>query len=172
MLHRLHLLCPLGPEYLRQGYALRHTVVLVGVLGLWRHWPFDAGGQPKGKNQLQKGVPDHIEAHLLEKIKVDGHDCLCIRDLDQIGDLELHFGLLYSSVFTEDGGTCKVLGHIVRRVYSLDLELARTTEWYLGIAWFALYLGISIMLQITGTKVATVLSEIMAVIILILTSVF
>lgn len=42
--------------WVRQGYALRHTVVLVGVLGLWRHWPFDAGGQSEGKNKLQKRV--------------------------------------------------------------------------------------------------------------------
>jgi hypothetical protein len=165
MLHRLQLLCPLGLEYLRQGYALHHTVVLVGVLGLWRHWPFDTGGQSEGKNQLQKRDSG-------SRCEVDGHDYLRIRDLDQAGDLELHFGSLHGSVFTEDGGTCKVLGHIVKRVCSLDLELVRTTEWYLGIAWFALYLGISIMLQIAGAKVATVLLEAMAVIILTLTSVF
>ena len=27
---------------------------------------------------------------------------------------EVHFGSLHGSVFTEDGGTCKVLGHIVK----------------------------------------------------------
>jgi len=130
------------------------------------------GGNPRVKTNYKKGIPDHIEARLSEKIEVDGHDCVRIRDLDRAGDLELRFGSLRGSVFTEDGGTCKVLGHILKRVCSLDLELVRTTEWYLGIAWFALYLGISIMLQITGTKVATVLLEVMAVIILILTSVF
>ncbi|XTI85802.1 hypothetical protein V2W45_1466632 [Cenococcum geophilum] len=130
------------------------------------------GGNPRVKTNYKKGFPDRIEARLLEKIDVDGHDCLGIRDLDQAGDLGLHFGSLHGSVFTKDDGTCKVLGHIAKRVYSLDLELVRTTEWYLGIAWFALYLGISIMLQIAGTKVATVLLEVMAVVILILTSVF
>jgi hypothetical protein len=130
------------------------------------------GGNPRVKTNYKKGLRITSRHVFLEKIEVDGHDCLRIRDLDQAGDLELHFGSLHGSVFTKDGGTCKVLGHIVKRVCSLDLELVRTTEWYLGIAWFTLYLGISIMLQIAGTKVATVLLEVMAVIILILTSVF
>ncbi|ORY01423.1 hypothetical protein BCR34DRAFT_605919 [Clohesyomyces aquaticus] len=130
------------------------------------------GGNPRVKMSFEDGIPGHIEARLVEKVQVRGHESLHIQELDPAGDLELHFGYQQGSVFTGDSSSCLVPGHIVKRVCALKLVITRPPEWYVGIVWFALYLCISIMLQIAGTKVAQIGSQIMSVFILILTSVF
>jgi hypothetical protein len=140
-------------------------------------WAFGAigllmlGGNPRVVVDPGKKVPEWIQERLYMPQEGDAAGAGRTLKVDGSGNMVLKFGYLSGSTFTECEDTCVVPGHIVESICSWDLCLRRTWAWYTGIIWFTLYLGISIALQIAGSKVATVPSEIMAVAILIVTSV-
>ena len=85
--------------------------------------------------------------------------------------IEIEFGSLHGSIYTPDYGTCLVPIEVARAVCSWDLEYARGWKWFAGVVWFGIMLLFSVMLQIAGIKCATIWSEIMGVVLLIVTSV-
>ena len=85
--------------------------------------------------------------------------------------LQIEFGSVHGSVFTPDYGTCTVPLDVVRAVCSWDIEFSRTWRWFLGTSWFGLMLLCSIVLQVAGIKRATLWSEVLGVVLLLVTSV-
>lgn len=118
--------------------------------------------QEAGNSLSISPLPDNIEGTV-----DDGR-----LETDINGNVNLSFGSLHGSIFTDDQGKCHIPGTALEAICSLEMTLTRTYGWYLAIIWFLLHLAASITLQIAGAKVATVASEIMGVGILIATSVF
>lgn len=114
------------------------------------------GGNPRVQIDQSKPAPKHIQ-----------------RRLDNLTDdyVRLEFGSLHGSVFVNDRGACGLPSELVKAVCRWRLRIQRSWYWYLGMAWFAMFLAISIALQIAGSTVATTRSEIMSIVILIATSV-
>ena len=83
----------------------------------------------------------------------------------------MQFGSLHGSVFTEDKGTCYLPAHVVRKICSSDLELCRTPGWVAGMAWCGLQLALSMVLQIAASQGAVVGSEVLGIVVLIVTAV-
>ena len=134
------------------------------------------GGNPRVRLvslELPPFVKDRIEA-LVCKDSVNDNDLdSCQSDekaRQRVQLIEVEFGSLHGSIYTPDYGTCVVPLEVVRAVCCWDLEFLRPRMWYVGVLWFASMLLCSVVLQIAGTKCATIWSEIMGVIVLIVTS--
>jgi len=84
--------------------------------------------------------------------------------------VRLNFGSLHGSVFTSDNGHCYLSLRVFRSVCKYDLQLFRPRSWYLGMSWCGFLLALSIILQIVGSQSATVGSEILGIVMLILTA--
>lgn len=114
------------------------------------------GGNPRVQIDHSKPAPKHIQERL---------------DSLTDGYTRLEFGSLHGSVFVNDQGACGAPCDLVKSVCRWRLRIRRNWYWHVGMAWFSLFLMISITLQIAGSRVATTRSEVMAIILLIATSV-
>ena len=114
------------------------------------------GGNPCVTIDQSKPPPAHILARL-----------------DAIEDefTTLEFGSLHGLAYLQDQGSCPVATDVVRTVCRWRIKLTRSWGWHFGMAWFVSFLFLSIVLQIAASKVSTVKSEIMSIVLLLLTSV-
>jgi hypothetical protein len=128
-------------------------------------WTFGAtgllmlGGNPRVQIDGGKSIPKHIMSRL-----------------DDLNDLpedfvSLDFGSMHGSIFTLDRGSCYVHKSIVKAVCGWNLRLRRKWGWGTSIMWFTLHIGASVALQVAGSKVATVYSQILGIVVLFLTSI-
>lgn len=139
-----------------------------------------------GGNLRVKFVDQEIPAFVRDRIEDLAHKDVDKNDVSEAkkdsGDsdedarqrvqlVQLEFGSLHGSIYTPDYGTCNVPLEVIRAVCSWDLEFSRRWSWYVGMLWFASMLLCSIVLQVAGTKCATIGSEIMGVFLLLVTSV-
>jgi hypothetical protein len=125
-------------------------------------WTFGAcgllmlGGNPRVKINSKKAIPNHIQSRL------DDLPCDFV---------ELKFGSLHGSVFTEDRGACHVHKDIIAEICSWNLVPKRRWGWHTSVIWYALHIGTSVALQVAGSRVATVESQILGICILVSTSI-
>lgn len=125
-------------------------------------WTFGAtgllllGGNPRVKIDNRKAIPKHIQSRL------DSLPCDFV---------ELQFGSLHGSIYTQDRGACYVHKDIIREICSWNLILTRKWGWHASVLWFALHIGTSVALQVAGSRVATIFSQIMGIGILVSTSI-
>ena len=114
------------------------------------------GGNPRVTIDQSKPPPAHILARL-----------------DAIEDefIILEFGSLHGSAYLQDQGSCPIATGVARAVCRWRIKLTRSWGWLFGMTWFASFLLLSIVLQIAASKVSTVKSEIMSIVLLLLTSV-
>ena len=161
----------------------------VGAIGL-----LALGGHPRVK-VITTTLPDHVAQRLAaleadipqndtesgnEKDKVKDKDkeaekakTVVVKDTDKYHvnrGVQLNFGSIHGSVYTPDHGHCTLPIDVVRKIASWDIELTRTHTWGVLFVWWGLTLLVSIALQITGSQVATVESEIFSVLVLLLTA--
>ena len=80
------------------------------------------------------------------------------------------FGSLHGSHYRADRGHCYVPTSILRDVLCWKLELVRTWPWCAAMLWFGSFLLTSIALLIIGAKIATLGSQILAIVVLVTTS--
>ena len=85
-------------------------------------------------------------------------------------DIQLNFGSIHGSVYTPDHGHCMLPIDVVRKIAGWDLQLTRTRTWGVLFLWWGMMLLLSVGLQIAGSQVATVESEIFSVAVLLVTS--
>ncbi|OQU98471.1 hypothetical protein CLAIMM_04256 [Cladophialophora immunda] len=148
------------------GNAAPYLIQLCSIAS----WAFGAigllmlGGNPRVRIKRDKETPTWVEERF-DALPLDG------AEEGKCRQAELKFGYLQGTTFTPVQGSCRVPLDIVKLICQWDLILTRSCAWYGGMIWCAAYLGVSIVLQIAGAKVATVPAEVMAVVILILTSV-
>jgi hypothetical protein len=114
------------------------------------------GGNPRVSIDQSKPAP----AHILERLDaIEGHFTT------------LEFGSLHGSAYLQDQGSCPVAADVVRAVCRWRIKLTRSWGWLLGMAWFASFLFLSVVLQIAASKVSSIKSGIMSIVFLLLTSV-
>jgi hypothetical protein len=140
----------------RLAYAVQFSSLIawaVGAVGL-----LVMGGNPRVKI-VRKAVPDHIEARLpsLDYIHKD--------------DIEVEFGSFHGSVYTPDRGTCTLPPHVVRSICEWDLKFTRSKSWMVGMIWFIMLLLLSVILQVAGSSVSTLWSDIVGIVVLLCTSI-
>lgn len=113
------------------------------------------GGNPRVEINDNKAIPNHIRSRL---------------DALPSDFVELQFGSLHGSVFTQDRGACHVHKDIIESVCSWNLFLKRKWGWNSSVVWY-LHMATSVALQVAGSKVATIWSQVMGIIILVSTSI-
>lgn len=145
--------------------AVSHMIQICSLLS----WAFGAtgllmlGGNPRIRIERQAHIPERFKDRLSERTE---------KDSNKNGQLiALTFGSLHGSIFTPDRGTCSLPVEVVDDICGWKLRLIRTHWWYVGMLWFLSFLGISIVLQIAGSAVSTLSSEVMGVSFLIITSI-
>ncbi|KAF3934466.1 hypothetical protein ABW19_dt0202116 [Dactylella cylindrospora] len=167
----------IGYAMLKNNFFGRGLPFIVQICSLCA-WAFGAvgllmiGGNPRVK-MVKSEIPEHIEARL-NRLNGVVYDVTTNTWSRPSGPeyLELKFGYLQGSNFTPSAkGSCLVHRDIIREVLSMHLSLSRPLSYKLYMGWFVLFLGISVALQIAGSLVATLYSQILAVIILIVTAV-
>ena len=84
--------------------------------------------------------------------------------------VKVNFGSLHGSKYRHDRGSCSVPNEILQAVCRWHFQLVRTYHWWVGMTWFSMFLLLSITLLIAGSKVAVLGSQIMAISLLVLTS--
>jgi len=94
----------------------------------------------------------------------------CQRKADDNGDIALHFGCLHSTNYASYQDTCTITFDEAKMICGLAMKLDRRCQWYFAFFWFVLHLLLSICLQIFGSSVATLGSQVLGVLILISTS--
>lgn len=125
-------------------------------------WTFGAtgllmlGGNPRVEIDDGKSIPKHIQSRL---------------DSLPSGMVALDFGSLHGSIYTRDRGSCSIHCDLLAAICGWNLSLSRKWGWGTAIMWFALHIGTSVALQVAGTRVATMYSQIMGIAVLVLTSV-
>jgi hypothetical protein len=125
-------------------------------------WAFGAtgllmlGGNPRVEIDSNKGIPKHIKGRI---------------DALPSDFVELQFGSLHGSVFTQDRGACFIHKDVVESVCSWNLVLKRGWAWHACVVWFALHIGTSVALQVAGSRVSTIYSQILGIAVLVSTSV-
>jgi len=140
------------------GDAITYLIQLCSIMS----WASGAigllalGGNPRVTIDQSKPPPAHILARL-----------------DAIEDefTTLEFGSLHGSAYLQDQGSCPIATDVARAVCRWRIKLTRSWEWLFGMTWFASFLLLSIVLQIAASKVSTVKSKIMSIVLLLLTSV-
>lgn len=125
----------------------------VGAIGLLM-----IGGNPRVEI-VHTEIPTHVQARLRQQTHYE------------FEKVTLDFGSIHGSVFTPDQGYSLLSGKVVRDICGWDLRLKRNWQWHVGLAWCGFLLILSIVLQIAGVRVATIWSEVLGVIILLITSV-
>ena len=114
------------------------------------------GGNPRVQIDQSKPAPKHIQERL--NSLPDGYT-------------RLEFGSLHGSIVVNDQGACGVPCDLVKSVCRWRPQIRRSWYWHVGVAWFSLFLMMSITLQIAGSKMTTTRSEVMAIALLMATSV-
>ncbi|KAF1838164.1 hypothetical protein BDW02DRAFT_576475 [Decorospora gaudefroyi] len=138
------------------------------------------GGNPRVEIEDRvNNIPEHINAKLFEPPEspsITANSGTHARHGKRIADADdniiLEFGFLQGAAFQPVAGNCKLSFDEVCSICGLNIMLKRPWQWKLGMAWYASHLLASIILQIASTTTATIGSQSMGVIILILTSVF
>jgi hypothetical protein len=85
--------------------------------------------------------------------------------------VELQFSSLHGSKYTQDSGACHVHKGIIVEMRSWNLILKRKLGWHSPVIWYALHIGTSAARQVTGSRVATIYSQILGIVILVSTSI-
>lgn len=140
------------------GYAAPYILQICSLTC----WAFGAagllmlGGNPRVEIDDGKAIPKHISNRL---------------DMIRPGFVELYFGSLHGSVWTPDRGSCFVHSNIMSGICAWKLRLTRTWGWHAAIIWFAIHIGISVVLQVAGARVATVFSQIQGIAVIVVASV-
>jgi hypothetical protein len=126
------------------------------------------GGNPRVV-LTKSDIPSYVE----ERIQSKAAEFKIKSGKDKVSDpfLMLKFGSLHGSVYTGDGGSCMLPQSVAEQICSLDLKLVRTRWWYFGMIWSAVFITIGLGLQIAGSQVGTLGSELMSVLLLLFTSV-
>jgi hypothetical protein len=131
-----------------------------GAMGLLMN-----GGNPRVKVAPESIIPERFEARL------EANTDLAMGTTKDEQYVKLNFGSLHGSIFTPDCGSCTLPLHVVYEICVWHLKLVRTKKWFVSVAWYLMFLGISIVLQIAGSVISTLSSEIMGVIFLIATAI-
>jgi len=125
-------------------------------------WTFGAcgllmlGGNPRVEINNKRAIPKHIQSRL-EDLPCDF--------------VELDFGSLHGSVFTQDRGSCHVHKDVISEICKWNLVPKRRWGWHTSVIWYSLHIGTSVALQVAGSRVATVESQILGICILVSTSI-
>ena len=137
------------------GDAIPYLIQLCSIMS-WASGAIGLGGNPRVTIDQSKPPPAHILARL---------------DAIEDGFTTVEFGSLHGSAYLQDQGSCSIATDVVRAVCRWRIKLTRSLGWLFGMTWFASFLIFSIVLQIAASKVSTVKSEIMSIVLLLLTSV-
>jgi hypothetical protein len=140
----------------RLAYAVQFSSLIawaIGATGLLM-----MGGNPR-VTIIRKALPNHILARLPSL------------DYNHKDDIELEFGSFHGSIFTSDRGTCSLPPHVVHSICQWDLEFARSRTWLFGMVWFIMLLLLSVILQVAGSSVSTLWSDIIGIVVLLVTSI-
>lgn len=117
---------------------------------------------------VQGGTP---RVTLVTDAKITSHLSSKLANLPMTPKVTVKFGSLIGSNFVPDKGTCTIDRELVKSICRMNIKCVRDGRWIAGMLFYASMLLLSIVLQIGGSAVATVWSEVMVVGILLLTSV-
>jgi len=126
------------------------------------------GGNPRVA-LTERDIPSYVG----ERIQSKATEFKIESGKEKVSDplLKLKFGSLHGSVYTRDGGSCMLPQSVAEQICRLDLKLVRTRGWYFGMIWSMMFLTIGLGLQIAGSQVGTLGSELMSVLLLLFTSI-
>jgi hypothetical protein len=125
------------------------------------------GGNPR-VTMTTKAIPDYIQRRLYESNNTESNSRF--RNSDENDNITLSFGSLHGPVYESGAGSAIVPALLVESICSLDIKLTRTKLWYVGMLWFITFMAVSVILQFAGSRVITIGSQAMSVIIIILTA--